>query len=174
MRVLSGTSLMLCSLLLLQAPCSPGLVPQSRGEGACVRWGILSEWALTVSTGGWVLIWQGANGIQAGKGSRVAAVGSGLVQEQTGTMVLIRVRQGCSSALRDHACGKDLGLPGLWGAEATQSWLTSGAASSLGLSPQLFDESTPGMPRAHSPFAGPSSRGLPGGNTTPQSFRFGH
>ncbi|XP_033084769.1 cartilage matrix protein [Trachypithecus francoisi] len=37
MRVLSGTSLVLCSLLLLlQAPCSPGLAPQSRGEGACV------------------------------------------------------------------------------------------------------------------------------------------
>ncbi|XP_017814495.1 cartilage matrix protein [Papio anubis] len=32
MRVLSGTSLVLCSLLLLQAPCSPGLVPQSRGH----------------------------------------------------------------------------------------------------------------------------------------------
>ncbi|KAL4662528.1 hypothetical protein H8957_014486 [Semnopithecus entellus] len=33
MRVLSGTSLVLCSLLLLlQAPCSPGLAPQSRGH----------------------------------------------------------------------------------------------------------------------------------------------
>ncbi|XP_055125801.1 cartilage matrix protein isoform X2 [Symphalangus syndactylus] len=33
MRVLSATSLVLCSLLLLlQAPCSPGLAPQSRGH----------------------------------------------------------------------------------------------------------------------------------------------
>lgn len=40
MRVISGTGLVLCGLLLLLlAPRTLGLAPQSRGEGTYVRWG---------------------------------------------------------------------------------------------------------------------------------------
>lgn len=44
MRLLSGVSLVLCGLLLLQAPCALGLTPQAGGEGVHVRWGTLGEW----------------------------------------------------------------------------------------------------------------------------------
>lgn len=41
MRLLSGTGLVQCGLLLLlfQALCTLGLAPQARGEGVHVRWG---------------------------------------------------------------------------------------------------------------------------------------
>lgn len=56
MRVTSGTSLALCGLLLLLlTPCALGLVPQSRGEGAYVRWGTRDVWPLTPSLGDWAV-----------------------------------------------------------------------------------------------------------------------
>ena len=99
MKVISGTSLVLCGLLLLHAPRTLGLAPPSRGEGACGRWGTLGERPLTSSLGGRSLRWAEAKwdaGWGEGQGGRGA---SRLVQEQAEMVTSLRPRAGVTLGL---------------------------------------------------------------------------
>lgn len=114
MRATSGTSLVLCGLLLLlRPPQGLGLTPPSRGEGPC-RWGTRGQ-APWGAARGWLARWPRLVGSRMGRGQRAR---SGRQKGTPGGDVDGQGRPAVGTRFRD------LGF---------QSPLTSGAAPGPGL-----------------------------------------